>query len=736
MILTLDCNMKKLSVLTLLLTISAVLSAQPQIRQDHPRIFFNSETWPEINERAHGINRNYLDKLLEEVNQMPDDPVAANYGPIPQQDRSLPIPPVKEFGRQAASCALAWRFTGREKYLEKAKKMLKVSVHAYTEATRNIRPVTWYAHSRINAICAYDWIYEALTDEERRELIVPLVEHVEQIQPEYGLNIPRNSAGDINTGFYGTRSMLWYSGLAAHGDGFCDSLAAKHLQTGHDWYRRVLQYRNDTAGDDGALSSAVPAYAMGNYSYAQFNFMYTMLSSTGVNIAAEYPKLPLYANWLWWLWIRDSDRPVSLRHAGVGDSFHNTNLMSSIPLYEQLSQFMQFYKDLDHDTYGMMAALREFSRHTTVRNHVYPVLPFIVDTDHPSRPYYLDVLNNSSLHARHFETLGQIYMRSAFAKDATYCSFTAGATLQQHKHFDENNFTIYKYDHLALDSGDRCKETDFNLVYYYSQSVAHNVVLVHKPDEPLPYHWGIKINDDPQANMNYGGMVKMTGSKVKAFETNDQFTYIASDATECYGEKCTEAVRQFVFLYPDYIIVYDRMDSADPSYRKEWLLHTKNKPVVKKGVMRADSNDGRLFCQTLLPVDAKMEVIGGKGNEFLVGHRNYPMDPDYKEEHEKDAVRRARGPYWGNWRLEVEPSSARKDDRFLHVLTAASVDAFKPVDAKYLSDAQRDGVRVRFDGHDVTFWFNRTGEIGGAVEYDGVVSPLTNEVQQQTGFIY
>ena len=736
MILTLDCNMKKLSVLTLLLTISAVLSAQPEIRQDHPRIFFNSETWPEINERAHGINRNYLDKLLEEVNQMPDDPVAANYGPIPEQDRSLPIPPVKEFGRQAASCALAWRFTGREKYLEKAKKMLKVSVHAYTEATRNIRPVTWYAHSRINAICAYDWIYEALTDEERRELIVPLVEHVEQIQPEYGLNIPRNSAGDINTGFYGTRSMLWYSGLAAHGDGFCDSLAAKHLQTGHDWYRRVLQYRNDTAGDDGALSSAVPAYAMGNYSYAQFNFMYTMLSSTGVNIAAEYPKLPLYANWLWWLWIRDSDRPVSLRHAGVGDSFHNTNLMSSIPLYEQLSQFMQFYKDLDHDTYGMMAALREFSRHTTVRNHVYPVLPFIVDTDHPSRPYYLDVLNNSSLHARHFETLGQIYMRSAFAKDATYCSFTAGATLQQHKHFDENNFTIYKYDHLALDSGDRCKETDFNLVYYYSQSVAHNVVLVHKPDEPLPYHWGIKINDDPQANMNYGGMVKMTGSKVKAFETNDQFTYIASDATECYGEKCTEAVRQFVFLYPDYIIVYDRMDSADPSYRKEWLLHTKNKPVVKKGVMRADSNDGRLFCQTLLPVDAKMEVIGGKGNEFLVGHRNYPMDPDYKEEHEKDAVRRARGPYWGNWRLEVEPSSARKDDRFLHVLTAASVDAFKPVDAKYLSDAQRDGVRVRFDGHDVTFWFNRTGEIGGAVEYDGVVSPLTNEVQQQTGFIY
>ena len=727
--------MKRIYLIIVLLAAASALNAQPEIRPDHPRIFFNAETWPAIKQKALGEKREYLDKLIEEVNQMPDEPVAANYGPIPEQDRSLPIPAVKEFGRQAASCALAWRFTGREKYLEKAKKMLKVSVHAYTEATKNIRPVTWYAHSRINAICAYDWIYEALTDEERRELIVPLVEHVEQIQPEYGLNIPRNSAGDINTGFYGTRSMLWYTGLAAHGDGFCDSLAAKHLTTGYDWYRKVLQFRNDTAGDDGALSSAVPAYAMGNYCYAQFNFMHTMLSSAGISVASEYPMLPLYANWIWWLWIRDTDRPVSLRHAGVGDSYHNTNLMSSIPLYEQLSQFMQFYKDLDPDCYGMTAALREFSRHTQLRSHVYPVLPFVIDTDHPSKPYYLDVINNSNLKARHFETLGQFYMRSAFAPDATYCSFTAGASLVQHKHFDENNFTIYKYDHLALDSGDRCKETDYNLVYYYSQSVAHNVVLVHKPDEPLPYHWGIKL-DDPEANKNYGGMVKMSGSKVKAFETNERFTYIASDATECYGDKCTEAVRQFVFLHPDYVIVYDRMNSSDPSYRKEWLLHTKNKPVVKKGVMRADSKDGRLFCQTLLPADAKFEVVGGKDMEFMVGERNYPMDPGYREENEKDAVRRARGPYWGAWRMEVEPSAPRTDDRFLHVLTAASVDAFKPVDAKYVSDADRDGVRVKFDGHDVTFWFNRTGEIGGEVEYDGVSEPLTNEVLQQKGFIY
>ena len=121
-------------------------SAQIEIRPDHPRIFFNADTWPAIKEKAYGENRAYLDKLLDEVNQMTDEPVAKNTGPIEVKDRSLPIAPVKEYGREAASCALAWRFTGKEKYLEKAKKMLKVSVDAYTEATKNVRPVTWYAH--------------------------------------------------------------------------------------------------------------------------------------------------------------------------------------------------------------------------------------------------------------------------------------------------------------------------------------------------------------------------------------------------------------------------------------------------------------------------------------------------------------------------------------------------------------------------------------------------------------
>lgn len=726
--------MKRTIIMHFLLLIGIASYAQPEIRPDHPRIFFNSDTWGEIKERAFKENKQYLDKLLEAADHMPDDPECPVFKPLVIKDRNIPIPSIVEYGRQSACCALAWRFTGETKYLEKAKKMLKVSVQAYTDATRNSIPVSWYSHTRINALCAYDWIYENLTAEERKELIVPLVEHVEMVQPEYGLNIPRTNKGNEKSGFYGVPTLLWYSGLAAYGDGFCDSLATEHLRKGYEMNRKLMKFRNDNAGDDGGINSAVPSYVTGAYTYSQFNFIYTMLSSTGIDITPEYPALPLYANWLWWVWIRDSNSHEYLRHAGFGDSYHVVNKSNTEGLYEQLSQMLDLYGGMNPEWYGMTAAMRDFAGFRPIGN-TFPILQFLVNTDHDYDKSYLDRINDSKLKARHFENLGQIYMRSGFTQDATYCTFTAGGSLIQHKHYDENNFTIYKYDHLALDSGDRALQTDFNLVYYYAQSVAHNVVLIHKPDEKLPDYWGIKQKNHKNIS-NYGGMTKVSGAEIKAFETNDRFTYIASDATACYGDKCKEAVRQFVFLYPDYIIVYDRVSASDSSYRKEWLLHTKEEPVMKKGVVRTDSGGGRLFCQTLLPEDAVTEIVGGEGREFMVGDVNYAFDSGYLEKWKEPLKNCGRGPYWGGWRIEVEPSSEHKDDRFLHVMTAASDKVSRPVKAVYVKDDKRDGVMLKIDGKEITFWFNRNGETGGAVESEDITAALTDKVQEQSGFIY
>ena len=708
----------------------AQIQQLPPIRKDHPRLFFNKDTWPEVERRANGPAKEHLKALLKAVDKITDNPVASGTGPLNikagvQADGRVvslehtSIPPIKQFGYEAAQTALAWRFTKDDKYLQKAKKLLRVSVDAYVEATNNRRPVEWYSTSRINALCAYDWIYEALTPQERASSILPLVEHVRLVQPEAGLNIPRQPVGSKNDGFYGMNSLLWYAGLAAYGDGFCDEEAERQLLSGYEQFLEVCQYRNDTAGDDGALISSCIDYAIGFYPYAHFNFFHTHLSATGV----------------WWVWIRDMDQPWHVRHGGCGDSYHSQNIQTGEYLYEHLLQYLHFYKHSDPQAAALSEALVGYAPRKKI-GVTFPAYPFIMDID--SKPSYdaEQRLKESPCKARHFESLGQFYMRSGWTKFDTYCCVTAGASqLRGHKHFDENNFTIYRGDHLALDTGDRGQQNDLNLRYYYAQSVAHNVVLVHKPGEPLPVNWGPEIND-PVANENYGGMINKGPAKILAFETGDDFTYIASDATACYGEKCKEAVRQFIYVYPDYFIVYDRVTSSDPSYKKQWLLHTQHEPVVKDKVTKADALHARLFCQTLLPESASIVKVGGPGKEFWVRDRNFEINPTVMERYMKSAESKGRGPYVGAWRIEVQPSVETAADRFLNVLTATDVDHLSPLKVKYVKTSAGDGVSFTLKGKKYLFVFNSDGDVGGSVTIDKITRPLASEVALQKGVIW
>lgn len=724
------------------------LSFEADIRRDHPRLFFNADTWKEIKARTEksGPERDYLIKLVNEVSSMTDNPVAQNTGPLDTQtyvlddgtimtvDDTTPDY-VVEFGSEASKCALAWRLTGNAAWLEKAKKMLSVSVAAYTEATENRRPVAWYSTGRILAICAYDWIYEALSPEERRSYIVPIMEHARLIQPEAGLNIPQQSTGGANQGFYGTRSLLWYAGLAGYGDGFDDDLASSLLRSGYGKVTDMLDYRNTSSGDDGPLSVPALNYAAGEYPYAHFNFFHTFWSSTGHNVAEDYPNLALFPNWVWWMWIRESRG--YLRHHGLGDIYHSVNVDTHEALYDHLSNYIYFYKDSNPDVAKLSAVLR--SRVRSAKRDFsgkYPVYPFLLGTEYPVTQSDIDRVENHSLKARYFETMGHLLMRSSWTEDATYCSLTAGTTIvPDHKHYDEGSFTIYKYDHLALDTGCRGSENDLNLLYYYAQSVAHNVFLVHKPGEMLPAHWGPKSSDAAD-NYNYGGMTKALSDMV-AFETGEHFSYAAVDLQKAYGDKVSEAVRQFVYVHPDYFIVYDRVISSSPSYGKEWLLHMQNEPVVEGNLTRFETAlGGRLFCQTFLPADATIEKVGGEGHEFQVGEKNYAINPSTMQRYIRSANSFGRGPYTGAWRIEVNAPEGEAEVRFLNVLTATSTAASTPVNASYSTDdSGHDCVTLSFEGKVFTFRFNKTGDIGGTVTVDGQTRSLTQAVQPQSGVI-
>jgi heparin/heparan-sulfate lyase len=337
------------------------------------------------------------------------------------------------------------------------------------------------------------------------------------------------------------------------------------------------------------------------------------------------------------------------------------------------------------------------------------IYPFLL-TDLAASPPAADVDNGPS--AFHFPPMGQVFMRSGDRADDTYCLFTCGGILRQHRHFDALNFVIYHRGHLALDSGTRYLEFDNgqHLANYFAQTVAHNCVVIHQRGEPPARYWGGTVEG------NHGGQHRQLGSVLQALETTNDYVYVAGDATACYQhgvvkreglpdlpEKCTQVTRQLVFLKPDRFVVFDRITSTDPSYRKDWLLHTAHEPMLTDHTFRAEHHEGRMFCRTLLPADAVIRTVGGPGKEFLAAGKNWEIvDRGLKPENKA---------MMGQWRVEISPGTARQEDFFLHVIQVGDQQLQKMDETELVEKGTWRGVRWASGKGTVAVTFDTIGEL-------------------------
>jgi len=707
------------------------------VRADHPRLFFNAGTWPAVKSRALNEEKAWFAELRAMVDGYPDDPMPGSRRDD-NADRVLPdgtietirLPRPTEWGTQAGRTAFVYLVTGDGKYLEKAKRMLEVSVAAYHECIDKGMAVDWYSTSRVHWLAAYDWLYNDLTPDERRALMGSFIEHVYSLRPRPDRPpIHRLNDSDHTTGFYGDRNLVWFTGVAAHGDGIDDGKALEFLRRGRRYNLDLFEYRKKCAGDDGGLASATTTYAIAHYPWSQLNFLYTWRSATGEDIAADWPYLAYFPVWIMWNWLPGPEP----REFGSGDVYHYDNHLWVENLYMHMSQFMDLYGRSEPECAALAAHIREMIPEKFQKYNwtwfFYPFLLTNIDTAPPPKGP-----GDSGLFARHFETLGQVFMRSGSGPDDTYSLFTIGSRVRSHKQFDENNFIIYKKGWLALDTGTRGRSTSFQLRHYYAQTVAHNCMLIHMPGEPFPEYWGL-AHDGPEGKINHGGMNRTTGGTCAAFETNDVYTYVAGDATACYlPEKCGLALRQYVFVYPDYFVICDRVRAKDASYRKEWLFHTQNEPVVTGDTFRADHEGGRIFCRTLFPKDAALAKVGGPGKEFWAAGKNWELAPETAER----AKTRYGGGLFGNWRMEVSPGEARKDDVFLHIIQTGDSSTEHMVAAKAIEEDGVVGVSFSAGDRTVRVTFGTDGPPSGHVTVVSganihIDSDLATDVMPQSG---
>lgn len=338
---------------------------------------------------------------------------------------------------------------------------------------------------------------------------------------------------------------------------------------------------------------------------------------------------------------------------------------------------------------------------------------------------------------------GYVQMRDkGWAPDGTVIEFKCGDFVWTHSHVNHNNsFWIFSKGRLAVQGGSYGMDNCFHGgagSHYFTQSISSNTMLVSQPGE-FAHSGGPKAEDliGPELIANPGGQRmrwacgqtcftfneylrrKVEESDVEAglFETGDitafehakdySYTYVSGDATMAYNnprysysyrEKKTGKiwqnkpkidlyVRSMAYLPGDNnLVVFDRLQSLDPSWRKAWLCHFQGKPEIVGGNLIASevpghiedfdggivlvtwadgvlkppdpADPGRLFIKTLLPEKQIIRRIGGNGYEAWVNGKNRTGDGK-KLLNQLDA---------GRWRIEISPAESRRYDTFLHLI--------------------------------------------------------------------
>jgi hypothetical protein len=342
--------------------------------------------------------------------------------------------------------------------------------------------------------------------------------------------------------------------------------------------------------------------------------------------------------------------------------------------------------------------------------------------------------------------------RSGWGQDDTFVWMQCGDYFGAHGHDEAGSFQIFRHGMLTGPTGGYDAFGSTHWDNYYSQHSVHaNTIAVREPMELFPTSAVVgtpqmanqlNVNDGGQRVLRrtldgtvvgaYGSTDLATYQKyqtnkpfyetgdIKTFEHATCHDYVACDVTAAYDSpgyttdgnmpKVMEVSRQLVFVRPEVIIVFDRVESLDPSFQKRFLLHASGTGVMPKvsgSSFTIDNNGGRLLGQTLLPAGAAINLV----TNWSVAGTPYPPDMSALPNE----------PELGGNRLEVVPAAPARRDYFLHVFDAT--DPSKSSLPATVADGPDQSTVTIMDGPNTyVVSFSKTGALGGHIKVTGTVN--------------
>jgi len=679
-----------------------------------------------------------------------EDPViAAEFRAVCKQ--ALRRPPAE--GIALFKCALAYKLTGDEKYLDALK-----GSPAFT------RP-TWI----FGWAAAIDLVWEDLGVQERRRLSDAVAEAV-------------SKGGDL----YWRPTLHLVAVFYEGGKGKNDHLFLARMR--HDFERALVRWTDKlnrwAAGRGG--SDMGHGYNGEHAYWEPFVAAICWANCTGEDYIGRADFARFQSPFYWYHFVPQL-KPLCVEHIGV--TRQCTDRGAVAPGHSGSTNLVWLTIAREDDGLGLvwMKYLRE---QEPAWSRMQDALGRLLWQEPSQEPLDYRTLPTTRL----FPTSGHVIMRSDWSEDCTFATFRCGRYgeidgLWGRNNADNLSFTIRKHGPLAIDSGPvhsqntqvlnfpvlRGAEPASAVYDYGRQTIAHNSILVgrgefvHKdwrgqPTRDVVRCGGQSVRQDKSwwKKWGFAGPQKdfMEG-RITAYRTHPLFDYALGDARFSYDpDWAREITRQFIYLKPDVFVVYDRVVVADAARRPCWLLHSLREPhatggekplapeeigpqyIITEGGRRphphpgghfwmsgdafvvesgtpGKKRDGWLYVRTLVPAakDAERKKVGGKWHDFEVCGIQYgPTEEGYGKAESAYAVRSTIGLL--GWRVELRHKKPAASVEFLHVMQVGTGD-LRPeaaAGATLSSTASDHTLRFGYNGRTFLLTLNRTGPRGGRIK--------------------
>lgn len=282
----------------------------------------------------------------------------------------------------------------------------------------------------------------------------------------------------------------------------------------------------------------------------------------------------------------------------------------------------------------------------------------------------------------HLPGPGLTFARSSWKPDAVWASLQAGPKIAtDHQHNDQGHFALWRgADPLLIDGGGPFGYATIN----------HNSLLIDDRDEVLNYTPNQGVWARKSRTLRYGD----DGTAVVA----------VGDIGDAWAPKCVErgcdrravreAIRTFVYVRPDLLVLDDRVVVDKPDYGVTWAAHIRREPKAGGNLVSGVVGGSRVDIRTLTEVES-------------VGAVKEPTS-------DSDHVYRQNVTDGDMWRIELESPRGQRERAFLNWIVAGPADARPPAATPVEGEGLR-GARGDAGDRTVAVLF-ATDPAGGRIE--------------------